>query len=209
MDSLITAALTAVRVPDDYSEENSSSHVSLRKESGLPGAGTELRDFQGSSLYRQRARQNGSKQPNKAKSLKRRVFQWSSNLLQANPAGRLKEVHFMWGTQAQQEINPAGKVHRNTELNFKCQGHISKSKDRRAATVQVCSYIQRLIMSLIQFWWRCFSVPKVIMYLRLVNCSSTSKKSPTFLPSISQERERLMKCQRPTSQVSLNPATSF
>lgn len=57
MDSLITAALTAVRVPDDYSEENSSSCVSLRKESGLPGAGTELRDFQGSSLYRQRASQ--------------------------------------------------------------------------------------------------------------------------------------------------------
>lgn len=48
MEFIITAPLTAIRVPDDYSEENSLSlitsiYISPRKESGLAA-----RDFQGS-----------------------------------------------------------------------------------------------------------------------------------------------------------------
>lgn len=78
MNSIITAALTAARVPDDYSEENCSSLITpilcLFEERELLGW-----RFSG-IFYRQRARQNSSKQPSKVKSLKRQIFQQSSNL---------------------------------------------------------------------------------------------------------------------------------
>ena len=71
MDSIITAAPTAVRAPDDCSEGDSStlitSALSLAEKKGSAGAGagTERRDFQGSSLH-----EMGSNNPIKQKSLK-------------------------------------------------------------------------------------------------------------------------------------------
>lgn len=54
------------------------------------------------------------KQPNKPKSLKWQAFQRGSNLVRANPAGRLKGVHFGKGrgldAEARQDINPAEKT---------------------------------------------------------------------------------------------------
>lgn len=54
------------------------------------------------------------KQPNKPKSLKWQAFQRGSNLVRANPAGRLKGVHFGRGrgldADARQDINPAEKT---------------------------------------------------------------------------------------------------
>lgn len=113
MEFIITAPLTAIRVPDDYSEENSLSLITsiLRlasKGEWLGRCRDRAKRFPG--IYRQRARQNAFKQANKPKSLKWRAFQRGSNLVQANPAGRLKEVHFMWGIEARQDINPAEKV---------------------------------------------------------------------------------------------------
>lgn len=98
MEFIITAPLTAIRVPDDYSEENSLSLITyiLRlasKGEWLGRCRDRAKRFPG--IYRQRARQNAFKQANKLKSLKWRAFQRGSNLVQANPAGRLKEVHFV------------------------------------------------------------------------------------------------------------------
>ena len=70
MDSIITAAATAVRAPDDCSEGDSSplitSALSLAEKKGSAGAGagTERRDFQGSSLL-----EKDSKNPIKQKIL--------------------------------------------------------------------------------------------------------------------------------------------
>lgn len=108
MEFIITAPLTAIRVPDDYSEENSLSLITsiLR----LTSKGERLGRKRFPGIYRQRARQNAFKQANKPKSLKWWAFQRGSNLVQANPAGRLKEVHFVWGIEPRQDINPAEKV---------------------------------------------------------------------------------------------------
>lgn len=43
------------------------------------------------------------------KSSSRAVIDYKQILLQANPAGRLKEVYLLWGILAQQEINPGGR----------------------------------------------------------------------------------------------------
>lgn len=110
MEFIITAPLTAIRAPDDYSEENSLSLITsiLRLASKGEWLGRCRDRFPG--IYRQRARQNAFKQANKPKSLKWQAFQRGSNLVQANPAGRLKEVHFVWGIEARRDINPAEKV---------------------------------------------------------------------------------------------------
>lgn len=81
MDSIITAA------PTDYSKDYSSFHYILNPISHREKTAAGL-----VHSYCQRATQNRFKQANEAKSLKRQVFQWSSNRLQANPADRLKEV---------------------------------------------------------------------------------------------------------------------
>lgn len=150
MDSIITAALTAASVPDGFSEENSSSLVTsslclTEKREQMGWRLDRAKRFSG-ILYRQRARQNTFKQLNISKSFKWQVSQWSSNLLQANPADSRKEIHFMCGVEAQQEINPAGNVQRNIELKMQ-RRHLQirrdvKSKDGRAVLVwyKVSSY---------------------------------------------------------------------
>lgn len=63
MDSIITAALTAVRVPDDYSEDDSSSLIpSILSLTKKKREAKLVKRFPG-IFYRQRARQMGSNKP--------------------------------------------------------------------------------------------------------------------------------------------------
>lgn len=87
MDSIITVALTAVRVPDYYTEGDSSLLITSnsvscgeKERESLSWRREGVKRFPG-ICYRQKARQNGFKQTLHSKILEKlQAFQWGSNL---------------------------------------------------------------------------------------------------------------------------------
>lgn len=158
-DFTVTAPATAARGPIDHYQENSLNNlnfcVSSRNESGSAAAGTELRDFQGSTVKgaQQRKKKKTFKQPNKPKSLKWQAFQRGSNLVRANPAGRLKGVYFGRGRGLDAGYKSCRKdVGEKSELNDKCQGQISEHRDTAGeGAAPLCTVFNHLI----GFLWHC------------------------------------------------------